>query len=146
MSASNPHFTARTASVYDTIAFASLKIVGLDIIDTRVNQPCVTSGFGYNSPSDSPRHHVRNGSAASTGRCNTGVESFCWRFKLQCFSWPFVELTSHFIQMGLRVYRQVGSLGEILSQQAIGVLIGAPLPGASRIAEVNIDVGRGSGL
>jgi len=44
--------------------------------------------------------------------------------------------------MSLRVYRQIGSLGEILSQQAIGVLIGTPLPRASRIAEVNINVGR----
>ncbi len=28
--------------------------------------------------------------AASTDRCNTSVESFCRRFELQCFAWPFV--------------------------------------------------------
>jgi len=40
-------------------------------------------------------------SAASTDRRNTGVESFCWGFKLQSLTGPFVELASDFIQMGL---------------------------------------------
>ena len=44
--------------------------------------------------------------------------------------------------MRLRVYRQVGSLGEVLSQQTIGVLVGSALPQTLRIAKVNIDVGR----
>ncbi len=44
--------------------------------------------------------------------------------------------------MGLRVYRQVGSLGEVLSEQAVGVLVGTALPRAARVAEVNIDVRR----
>jgi len=56
--------------------------------------------------------------ATSTDRCNTGVKSFCWRFELQCFAWPFVQLTSHLVQMSLRVYRQAGSFGEVLTQQA----------------------------
>ena len=42
---------------------------------------------------------------------------------MQGLTWPFVELTRHFVQMGLRVHRQVGALGEVLSQQTIGVLI-----------------------
>ncbi len=44
--------------------------------------------------------------------------------------------------MSLRVYRQVGSFGEVLSEQTIGVLVGATLPRTPRIAEVNIDVRR----
>ncbi len=40
------------------------------------------------------------------------------------------------------MHRQVGPFGEVLPQQAIGVLIGTTLPRASQIAEVNIDVGR----
>ncbi len=48
----------------------------------------------------------------------------------------------YFVQISLRVYQQVGSLGEILIEQAIGALIGATLPRTLRIAEVNIDVGR----
>jgi hypothetical protein len=34
-----------------------------------------------------------------------GVKSLCWGFKLQGLTWSFVELTSHFVQMGLRVHR-----------------------------------------
>jgi len=44
--------------------------------------------------------------------------------------------------MSLGVYRQVGSLGEVLSEQTVGVLVGTPLPRTARVAEVNIDVGR----
>ena len=80
--------------------------------------------------------------AGSIGRCNTGVKSFRRGFELQGLSWPFVELTGHFVQMGLRVHRQVGSLGKILSQQTVGVLIGSALPWALRITEVDVDIGR----
>ena len=44
--------------------------------------------------------------------------------------------------MSLRAHRQVGSLGEVLSEQTIGVLIGTTLPWTLRIAEVDINVGR----
>src|SRR5258705_13979640 len=77
--------------------------------------------------------------AGSTGRRNTCAKSLCWGFKLQGLSWPFVELTSHFVQIGLRVHRQVGALGKVLSRQTIGVLIRPALPRALRIAKVNVD-------
>ena len=80
--------------------------------------------------------------AVSTGRCNTCVKSLCRRFELQRFAGPFVELPCHLVQMRLRVYRQVGALGEVLSEQAVGVLVGSALPRTSRVTEVNIDVGR----
>src|SRR5436190_22015115 len=85
---------------------------------------------------------VRFTPAGSTDRRNTGVESLCWGLKLQGLPWPFVELTRYFVQMSLRVHRQVSSLWKVLSQQSIGVLIRAALPRTLRIAEVNIDVGR----
>jgi hypothetical protein len=80
--------------------------------------------------------------AGSTDRRNTGVKSLCWGFKLQGLSWSFVELTSHFVQIGLRMHRQVGALGEVLSQQAIGVLVRPALPWALRIAKIYVDFGR----
>ena len=43
---------------------------------------------------------VRFRVAGSTGRRNTGVKSLCWGFKLHGLTWPFVELTSHSVQMG----------------------------------------------
>ena len=49
-------------------------------------------------------------------------------FQLQGLTGPFVELTRHLVGMGLRVHRQVCSLRKVLSQQTIGVLIGAALP------------------
>src|ERR1700742_4410079 len=85
---------------------------------------------------------VHRGGAGSTGRRNTGVKSLCWGFKLQGLTWSFVELTSHFVQMGLRMHRQVGALRKVLSQQAIGVLVRSALPRALRIAKIDVDVGR----
>src|SRR5215217_2549488 len=85
---------------------------------------------------------VRSSPAGSTGRCNTGVKSLCWGFKLQGLTWSFVELTSHFVQIGLRVHRQVGALRKVLSQQAVGVLVRPALPRALRIAKIDFDVGR----
>src|SRR5258707_7369396 len=85
---------------------------------------------------------VRSTPAGSTGRRNTGVKSLCWGFKLQGLTWSFIELTSHFVQIGLRVNRQVGALRKVLSQQAIGVLVRPALPRALRIAKINGDVCR----
>src|ERR1035437_2175458 len=48
--------------------------------------------------------------AASTGRRNTAVKPLCWGFELQGLTWSFIELTRHFVQIGLRVHRQVGSI------------------------------------
>src|SRR6266436_6778162 len=80
--------------------------------------------------------------AGSTGRRNTGVKSLCWGFELQGLTWSFVQLTSHFVQMGLRMHRQVGAVRKVLSQQAIGVLVRPALPRALRIAKIDVDVGR----
>src|SRR6266404_4509390 len=94
---------------------------------TRISaDAAATSGFG----------------AGSTGRRNTGVKFLCRGFKSQGLAWPLIELAGHFVEMGLRVHRQVGSFRKILSQQAIGVLVGTALPWTLRIAKVNIDVGR----
>ena len=74
----------------------------------------------------------------STGRRNTGVKSLRWGFECQSLTWPFVELTSHFVEMSLRIHRQVGPLREVLPQQSIGVFIGTALPRTVRIAEVKV--------
>src|SRR5271169_736086 len=78
----------------------------------------------------------------STGRCNTGVKSLRWSFECQSLTRPFVELTSDFVEMSLRIHRQVGPIREVLPQQTVGVFIGTALPRTLRIAEVNVDVGR----
>lgn len=52
-----------------------------------------------------------------------------------------VELVGDGIELGLAVAGQIGAFGEVLPQQAIGVLAGAALPGAVWIAEVHPDAG-----
>ena len=66
--------------------------------------------------------------AGSTGRCNTGVKSLRWSFECQSLTWPFVELTSDFVEMSLRIHRRVGPPREVLPQQTVGVFIGTALP------------------
>ena len=80
--------------------------------------------------------------APSIGQRNTCIKSFCRRFKLQRLAGPFVELPRHLVQFSLRVCRQVCPFGEVLSEQAIGVLVGTALPRTLRITEVNVDVCR----
>src|SRR5579864_2042361 len=80
--------------------------------------------------------------ATSTGRRNTSIKFLGRGSEPQRLAWPSVELSCHFIQMGLRVNRQVSPFGEVLPEQAVGVLVGAALPRALRIAEVDVDVGR----
>jgi hypothetical protein len=59
------------------------------------------SAYGYKRTFRPLSHYVRFTPVASTGRRNTGVKSFGGRFKPQRFSWPFVQLTRHLIQMSL---------------------------------------------
>src|SRR6478735_5178464 len=79
--------------------------------------------------------------AGSSGRCNTSIKSFGWGCKSQSLAWSFVELPSHFVELGLRVHGQVSPLRQVLPQQTVGVLIGTTLPRTLRIAEVNVDIG-----
>ena len=86
--------------------------------------------------------HFRLSPAGSSGRCNTSIKSFGWGCKSQSLAWSFVELPSHFVELGLRVHGQVSPLRQVLPKQTVGVFIGTTLPRTLRIAEVNVDVGR----
>ena len=54
---------------------------------------------------------------------------------------PTVELGGDGVQGGLVEPAQVGALGQVLAEQAVGVLVGATLPRAARIAEEDLDAG-----
>ena len=56
---------------------------------------------------------------------------------------PRIEAVSNGIELFLAIDRQVRSLGQILTQQAVGVLTGAALPGTMWIAEVDAHAGVG---
>ena len=64
-------------------------------------------------------------------RCNTYLESTGRSFKAQSFSRTLIELQRYLVEIGLGVAGQVGFPGEVLSQQPVGVFVGASLPGSS---------------
>ena len=75
--------------------------------------------------------------------CALGQEELGWCSPAQSFPWPGVEQPRDVIQLFLGKHGQVGSLGQILAKQAVGVFHDAPLPGSMRMGEVNIDPGIG---
>ena len=52
-----------------------------------------------------------------------------------------IELGRDGIQRRLVELAEVAALGEVLAQQAVGVLVGPALPGATRVAEIDLDAG-----
>jgi hypothetical protein len=67
-------------------------------------------------------------------------------FPVECFSRPRIHLPSNGIELALGEARKIGSLGEILSKQSVGVLVDAPLPRAMRVGEVDLHAGVGREL
>src|SRR5512132_1412683 len=57
------------------------------------------------------------------------------------FARPGVQTSSDRVQVGLAVDREVCLPREVLTEQSVGVLVRAALPGASRVTEVHRDVG-----
>ena len=78
----------------------------------------------------------------STGQRNSLSITLDGSLEAQGLARSFVELPGHFIELVLGEHGQVDALREVLPQQAVGVLVRAALPGALRIAEVDLDVGR----
>src|SRR6516165_9443506 len=110
--------------------------------DGRILLQCTLVDNGTKLPIQNARYLVAIGGAGSSGRRNTGTKSLGWGLEAQSLAWSFIELPSHPVELRLRVDREVGSLGKILPQQPIGVLIGSTLPRALRIAKVDVDFGR----
>ena len=57
------------------------------------------------------------------------------------FAGSGVELGGDVVEHAGAVEGQVGALGQVLAQQAVGVLVGAALPGRVRVAEVDVQAG-----
>jgi len=57
---------------------------------------------------------------------------------VQCLARSIIEFACDGVQLGLAVHRQIGSFREVLAQQTVRVLVRAALPGAVRIAEVDV--------
>ncbi len=52
-------------------------------------------------------------------------------------AWAMVELVGDGVEVGLVEHAEVGALGEVLPKQPVGVLVGAALPRAAWLAEVD---------
>jgi hypothetical protein len=52
-----------------------------------------------------------------------------------------IQLGRDGIEFGLIELAQVGALGEVLAEQPVGVLVGAALPGAPRVTELDLHAG-----
>ena len=64
---------------------------------------------------------------------------FQGRGKVETFSWARIQSMGDGIQLTLRIGGQVRALGQVLTQQAIGILVGAPLPRGMRIGKADLD-------
>lgn len=71
-----------------------------------------------------------------------GCKQLRGAFKAQRFPRPGVELPGDGVELILGEGTQVGTLGQILPQQTIGIFIDATLPGTMRISKVNLHPGR----
>ena len=69
--------------------------------------------------------HKRLGLRGSTQRL---IQCLTWCLPFQGLSRSFVEFSSHTVEVTLRNGFEVGAPGEILAQQAVGVLVRAALP------------------
>lgn len=64
----------------------------------------------------------------------------------QALARSVVDLVGNGIELLLAVAAQIRALGQVLAHQAVDVLVGAPLPGAVRVAEVHRNAGVGRQL
>ena len=60
---------------------------------------------------------------------------------MQCLSGSLVEFACDGIEMLLAVDGEVGAFREVLAQEPVGVFVGAALPRAVGIAEVDVEIG-----
>src|SRR5690606_39901696 len=81
--------------------------------------------------------------AVSGGCCNEElVEPFGWIVPVEGLPGSPVEFAGDGVEVVLGVAAKVGAaLGEVLAEQAVGVLVAAALPGRVGIAEVDLAVG-----
>src|SRR5580698_2044023 len=57
------------------------------------------------------------------------IEFFAWGVVAEAFSGAVVEFVFDGLELGGGVLAEVGALGEVLAEQAVGVLVAAALPG-----------------
>jgi len=70
------------------------------------------------------------------------LHELVWALVLETGAGPVVEFGGDAVEVVAGPYVQVGALGEVLAEQAVGVFVGAALPGSVRVTEVDLQAGR----
>ena len=70
----------------------------------------------------------------------TPVQPIGRRFEVQSFSRSLVEPQSDIVELGLRDLGEV-CCSRVLPEQAVGVFVGAALPGTARVTEIDLNTG-----
>ena len=71
------------------------------------------------------------------------VEFLSWGLSVQDDAGSAVEAVLDGLDLGVGDGGEAGALGEVVADQAVGVLVGGALPGAVGVGEVDRDVGGG---
>ena len=66
------------------------------------------------------------------------VECFGGCAPVECLAWSAVERRSDRLELLRGVSGEVGAFGEVLAEQAVGVLVCASLPRALRVTEIHL--------
>ena len=86
-------------------------------------------------------------SAVSTGRRNTGLRRRLRQSRVECFGGcvpaqgltrPIVDFGGDELQVAGAPEAEIGAFRKVQAKEAVGVLVGAALPGFGRVAEVDL--------
>jgi transposase len=69
------------------------------------------------------RDILKKATAGSRRRCNAGRQSISRRVVIQRLARTHIEAACHRIEIGLGVSREVGTVGEILPEQAVRIFV-----------------------
>lgn len=101
--------------------------------------------YGYDTQDKCPL--PEEGVAVSSLKCNTLLKVhdftrkyFSWSLKVEAFARAVVELSGNCVEVALRELRQIQTLGKILADQTVGILVGRPLPGAVGVGKIDVDL------
>lgn len=74
-------------------------------------------------------------------KCKPGFfEGFSWGPEFEFLSWPIVEPVEDVVQLFLGECCEVGSLGEVLADEAVCVFVYGPVIGGVRAGKVDVHV------
>ena len=109
---------------------ATLGLTGLTMNAMALIAPGAFLWLTFYSQSSEGGHFGLNGSLQH----QHNLQSIGRSLEPQSLSWALIKAQRNLVELGLRIARQSRPFKEILSQQPIGVFVGAALPRLGRVA------------